>query len=222
MKKNKAEMRIEYKRPDFTSLARGKFYKEAATCTTPQITNMTAKCKTASFSAVVQKPADAAVKNLWGFILLPKEMSQLAPRRGRTTVMATINGHTIQVTLEPDGNLSHWFRIDAQVLQAAQINIGDDVEVSIALLAVEPAPTAPADFAKALTKNLKAKSVWNATTAIAQVDWIHWIESGKLAKTRDERIGKACDMLASGKKRVCCFDPSGFYSKSLSAPKVAV
>jgi hypothetical protein len=28
-------------------------------------------------------------------------------------------------------------------------------------------------------------------------------------------------MLASGKGRVCCFDPSGFYSKAFSAPKAA-
>jgi len=26
-------------------------------------------------------------------------------------------------------------------------------------------------------------------------------------------------MLSAGKKRVCCFDSSGFYSKSFSAPK---
>jgi hypothetical protein len=25
-------------------------------------------------------------------------------------------------------------------------------------------------------------------------------------------------MLTKGKKRVCCFDPSGFYSKALAAP----
>jgi hypothetical protein len=35
------------------------------------------------------------------------------------------------------------------------------------------------------------------------------------------RIKNACSMLAAGKRRVCCFDRSGFYSKSLSAPKSA-
>ncbi len=28
-------------------------------------------------------------------------------------------------------------------------------------------------------------------------------------------------MLASGKRRVCCFDPSGFYSKAFKAPQPA-
>ncbi|MGH8162111.1 MAG: YdeI/OmpD-associated family protein, partial [Gammaproteobacteria bacterium] len=43
----------------------------------------------------------------------------------------------------------------------------------------------------------------------------------KQSKTRTRRIDNACDMLASGKRRVCCFDPSGFYSKSFGAPKAA-
>ena len=55
-------------------------------------------------------------------------------------------------------------------------------------------------------------------TTLARIDWIHWIESAKQAKTRKSRVENACQMLASGKKRVCCFDPSGFYSKALAAP----
>jgi len=134
-------------------------------------------------------------------------------------VSATINGHAFQVTLEPDGKLSHWLPLDSKLLRAASAKVGDDVEVTIEPLPVEPMPQPPADITKALAGNPAAKAVWDATTAIAQVDWIHWLESGKQARTRTDRIEKACDMLAAGKKRVCCFDPSGFYSKSLSAPK---
>jgi hypothetical protein len=53
------------------------------------------------------------------------------------------------------------------------------------------------------------------------VDWIHWIESAKQAKTRAKRVRTACEMLAAGKKRVCCFDPSGYYSKAFRAPEAA-
>ena len=59
------------------------------------------------------------------------------------------------------------------------------------------------------------------TTTVARMDWIHWVESAKQAKTRKSRVKAALDMLSSGKKRVCCFDQSGFYSKSLSAPLAA-
>ncbi len=86
----------------------------------------------------------------------------------------------------------------------------------------EPEPELPSDFAQALATAPESQATWNATTTIARIDWIHWITSAKQAKTRTKRINDACDMLASGKKRVCCFDPSGFYSKSFSAPQAAM
>ncbi len=68
---------------------------------------------------------------------------------------------------------------------------------------------------------VKAREVWEDITPIARRDWIHWITSGKKAETRVKRVQTACSMLASGKRRACCFDRSGMYSKSLSAPKAA-
>ena len=50
---------------------------------------------------------------------------------------------------------------------------------------------------------------------------IQWITSGKKAETRDKRIVVACDKLASGSRRACCFDRSGMYSKAFSAPRAA-
>lgn len=79
----------------------------------------------------------------------------------------------------------------------------------------------PDDLQQALAATPAAKAVWVDTTTIARLDWIHWIESAKQAKTRQRRVDNACDMLASGKRRVCCFDQSGYYSKSLSAPQAA-
>jgi hypothetical protein len=63
--------------------------------------------------------------------------------------------------------------------------------------------------------------LWSEITPNARLDWIHWISSAKQEETRARRIKNACSMLAAGKRRVCCFDRSGFYSKSMSAPKAA-
>jgi hypothetical protein len=63
--------------------------------------------------------------------------------------------------------------------------------------------------------------VWADITPIARRDWIQWITSAKQAQTRARRIGNACDMLAGGKRRVCCFDRSGYYSNALRAPRAA-
>jgi uncharacterized protein YdeI (YjbR/CyaY-like superfamily) len=93
------------------------------------------------------------------------------------------------------------------------------VEVLLSPAVPEPEPALPDDLTRALAVSAAAKTTWDSTTTIARLDWIHWIESAKQAKTRERRVQNASEMLASGKKRVCCFDPSGYYSKSLSAPK---
>ena len=40
-------------------------------------------------------------------------------------------------------------------------------------------------------------------TPIARRDWIGWITSTKQTETRVRRIHNACEMLATGKRRVC-------------------
>jgi Bacteriocin-protection, YdeI or OmpD-Associated len=75
---------------------------------------------------------------------------------------------------------------------------------------------------EALAANPAAKATWADITPIARRDWILWITTSKQTATRARRILNACDMLASGKRRVCCFDRSGFFSKSLGVPRAAV
>ena len=131
----------------------------------------------------------------------------------------TINGHQFQATLEPDGQLSHWLPVSRELLEATGADIGDIVALELMPVEEEPEPDIPSDFLEALRAAPEAHRVWNDTTTIARLDWIHWITSAKQLKTRTKRIKDACDMLASGKKRVCCFDQSGYYSKAFCAPK---
>ena len=128
-----------------------------------------------------------------------------------------------EAMLEPDGQKSHWLKVDRKLSEAAGAKAGDVVTLEIAPAAAEPEPAVPADLRKALaTAAPKARALWKDITPIARRDWIHWITSAKQPETRVRRIKNACSMLAAGKRRVCCFDRSGFYSKSMSAPKAAV
>jgi Bacteriocin-protection, YdeI or OmpD-Associated/Domain of unknown function (DUF1905) len=173
------------------------------------------------FDATLLRPEKAVAGDEWIFALIPKEISETLPRRGRTNVDCELNGHAFSAALEPDGQLSHWLKLDAALMRACKVKAGDHVSLSIQPSTDEIEPTLPADFKKALTANKQAMTTWQATTTIARIDWVHWVESAKQAKTRATRIANGCDMLAAGDKRVCCFDNSGFYSKSLSAPKTA-
>jgi len=136
-------------------------------------------------------------------------------------VEGTINGYPFQATLDPDGQPSHWLRVSKELREAAHADVGEMVTVQISPANPEPEPQVPDDLREALAASPNAKAGWKDTTTIARLDWIHWIESAKQAKTRKSRIENDSDMLSSGKKRVCRFDQSGFYSKSLSAPPAA-
>jgi hypothetical protein len=171
------------------------------------------------FEAKLLRPAKPGNDTSWAFVVLPRDASEQLPRRGRTTVEGTINGHHFQATLEPDGQLSHWLQVSTELLEAAGAAVGDIVTLELTPVKSEPEPDIPADFQEALVATPEARIAWNNTTTLARVDWIHWITSAKQLKTRAKRIGSACDMLASGKKQVCCFDPSGYYSKAFCAPE---
>lgn len=174
-----------------------------------------------SFKATLRRPADPGADDSWAFIVLPKHASDQLPRRGRTTIDGTLNGVAFRETLEPDGQLSHWLRVTAELRKAAGVDFGDVVAIEMSPVAPEPDPTVPKDFEQALQANPEALSAWGGITTLSRLDWIHWITSAKQAKTRSKRIADACNMLASGKRKVCCFDPSGFYSKAFSAPREA-
>lgn len=175
----------------------------------------------ASFDAVLQRPADPGPgpDADWAFVVLPESASATLPRRGRTSVDGTLAGAPFRATLEPDGQRSHWLKVDAALREAAGVAIGDTVAITLRPADPEPEPALPDDLASALRAHPDARATWDQATTLAHVDWIHWIESAKQARTREKRIAEACDKLASGQRAVCCFDPSGVYSKAFKAPR---
>ena len=178
-----------------------------------------AETEASTFKAQLLCPANPGKDDSWAFLVLPKAASDLLPRRGRASVEGTLNGCPFQATLDPDGQLGHWLKVSKKLQEAAAVSPGDTVAVQISAADTEPEPRLPDDLQEVLATSPTAKATWDGTTTIARLDWIHWIESAKQAKTRKSRVNNACEMLASGKKRVCCFDQSGYYSKSFSAPK---
>jgi hypothetical protein len=190
---------------------------------------MTTTSSKIRFKAKLFRPAmeparpRADQRDSWTFLVLPKNASAKLPSRGMTAIEGTINGAPFQATLEPDGQKSHWLKVNRKLNKAARAEAGDIVTLEIGPAGKETEPEVPADLRKALaTAAPKARALWSDITPNTRRDWIHWITSAKQEETRTRRIKNACSMLASGKRRVCCFDRSGFYSKSLSAPKAAI
>lgn len=188
------------------------------------MSNIVAKTKTNSkicFKAKLLRPAEASQGSSWTFLLLPGSASAKLPTRGRTSVTGSLNGSPFRATLEPDGQKSHWLKVTRKMREAAGAEVGELVSLEIVPVEKEPEPQVPVDLRKALAAAPKAREIWSDITPLARRDWIDWITSAKRPETRARRVENACDMLAAGKRRVCCFDRSGFFSKGFCAPRAA-
>jgi hypothetical protein len=139
------------------------------------------------------------------FLALPEKASAQLPSRGMTMVEGTINGFPFRIALKPDGKGRHRLRVNKAMQDAAGADADDAVTVEITRAGEEPEIRVPVDLRKALAAAPLAQAGWEDITAMARRDWIFSISSAKQPETRRRRIEKACAMLASGKRRLCCF-----------------
>ena len=102
------------------------------------------------FKAKLLRPAENEKPDSWTFLILPKNASTKLPSRGMTAIEGTLNGFAFQATLEPDGQKSHWLKVDRKLSEAAGAEAGDVVALDIAPAAEEPEPAVPSDLRKAL------------------------------------------------------------------------
>jgi hypothetical protein len=160
---------------------------------------------TIRFSAELLWPDATEKIGSWTFLTLPKSASAKLPSRGMTMVEGTINGVPFRAALKPNGEGSHRLTVNKAMHDAAAANADDTVTVEITRAGEEPEIRVPMDLRKALAASPLAQAGWQDITPMARRDWIFSITSAKQPQTRRRRIKKACDMLASGKRRLCCF-----------------
>jgi hypothetical protein len=160
---------------------------------------------TIRFSGELSRPKATEKIGSWTLLTLPKNASAKLPSRSMTMVEGTINGFPFRAALEPNGKGSHWLRVNKAMHDAAGAEGGDTVTVEITRAGEEPEIRVPLDLRKALEVAPPAQASWADITPMARRDWIFSICSAKQPETRRRRIEKACDMLASGKRRLCCF-----------------
>jgi hypothetical protein len=172
------------------------------------------------FKAKLLRP-QSAKPGTWTFLVLPKSASAKLPSRGLNAVEGMLNGAPFRATLHPDGQKSHWLKVNRPLRAAAGAEVGEVLTLEMTARAQPLQVRMPADLRRALACVAKAHAEWMQITPVARRDWIFWITSAKQLTTRARRVENACAMLATGKRRVCCFDRSGFYSKGFSAPAAA-
>jgi hypothetical protein len=146
--------------------------------------------------------------NSWTVLKFPKAASTKLPSRGLAMVKGTINGFEFQTPLEPDGNGSHWFKIEKSLQKSAKLAEGKTAKLSVEPMNEWPDPKVPADWKSALAKNPKQQKLWSEITPIARWDWIRWIRMSKNPETRKKHIEVALSKMKAGERRPCCFNRS--------------
>jgi uncharacterized protein YdeI (YjbR/CyaY-like superfamily) len=158
---------------------------------------------------------DATVHTTIGraILRLPKVASKKLPSRGQVAVHATINGHTFQTVLEPDGEFGHWMSVDLK--KAA--GVGDKATVEVEPTKEWPEPSVPPDLREALSDApKKIQDLWQAITPMARWEWVRWVNATKNPNTRKRRVEVSISKLSSGKRRPCCFNLAACTDPELS------
>lgn len=63
----------------------------------------------------------------------------------------------------------------------------------------------PTDLEAALRSNPTALAAWEDISVKARNEWICWTVTVKQEKTRQDHVRRACQELAEGKRRPCCW-----------------
>ena len=137
--------------------------------------------------------------------MMPKSASARLMSLGKVMAEGAINSLPFRAALEPYGDGCHRLKIGRAMRSALGIDLSDAVIVEITRIDDESETRIPSDLRRALTKDPSALASWRSITPMARRDWIFSICTAKQAETRERRIAKAVDMLAGGKRRLCCF-----------------
>ncbi|GAB4564352.1 MAG: YdeI/OmpD-associated family protein [Haliangiales bacterium] len=164
---------------------------------------------------------DAAVQTASGqpILRLPDEASKALPSRGQVAVSGTINGHSFETVIEPDGVFGHWIKLDRALQEAADAEpgIGENLTVEVEPTKEWPEPSVPKDLQDALSSAAQdIQDLWQAITPMARWEWVRWVNATKNPKTRARRVEVSLSKLSDGKRRPCCFNLSSCTDPELS------
>ncbi len=133
------------------------------------------------------------------FVEVPPEVLQaLGPAR-RPAVRVVINGVELRTTIAVYGGRS-LIGLRREIRQAAQVSIGDTLEVNVELDAEPRVVEVPDDLAAALLADPAAGRIFEGLSFTNRKEYVGWVQAARRAATRQERIARAVDLLKSGRR----------------------
>ena len=139
-------------------------------------------------------------------VRLDKETSLKLTTRGVAMIEGRINGNEFRTVLEPDGNGSHWFKLDKSLKETLDLNIGDIVNLEISQSENWIEPTPSNEWKSILSSEKLVNNTWIDISPLARWEFVRWMDSTNSPVTKKRRYEKAISLLSKGKRRPCCFN----------------
>jgi len=131
------------------------------------------------------------------FVVVPFDVKEVFGK-ARPPVKVTINGYTYPSTVSVyDG--TYYVPVRRSHRQAADVELGQTVNVTLELDRATRTVKTPPDLAKALAKSKKARAAWDKLSFTHRREHVEAIVGAKKPETRKRRIARALEMLRASK-----------------------
>lgn len=133
------------------------------------------------------------------YVTIPFDV-EAAFGKKRVPVRVTIDGAPYRGLLVRMGGEHHILPVLKEIRARIGKQAGDRVEVTVQEDTEPKVVVPPADFAAALEAAPGAAAFFDGLAYTPRKEYVQWIESAKREQTRRDRVAKAVEMLAAGKK----------------------
>ena len=144
------------------------------------------------FRAQLQRRGPAAA-----VVLDDAQVAVVGEGARRFPVVATVNGYTWRTSVARMGG-EFLLGLNRAVREAAGVEAGDQVQVTLELDTAPREVEVPPDFAQALNTIPGLRQAFDAMAFTHRKEHVRAIEDAKTAETRARRITKAVEKLAAG------------------------
>jgi hypothetical protein len=129
----------------------------------------------------------------------PFDVPETFGSRARVPVRGTINGYPFRSSLMPMGD-GYCMAVNKTMREGANVNVGDEVEIIMERDTEERTIEAPAELAKELKKNKKAREKWNGLGFTVKKEMALAITGAKQEETKKRRLEKVMKVLTTDAK----------------------
>ena len=128
---------------------------------------------------------------------IPKEVAAKLGLKGMPKVQAVIAGTPYRGSLMPMGDGTYCLGVLKSIQEAAGVGQGDTITIDLELDTAPRTVELPADLAKAIARDSKAASAWDALSYTGKKEMAQSLEGAKRPETRERRLAQALETLRS-------------------------